>query len=304
MKIIIPKPGEPASQADPFILKADGRFYIYSTDGEGVNVYASDALTEGWQYKGKALSVAGQHQYWAPCVHRYDGKFYMYYSSFPVETDDVHEGRIKVAVSDRPEGPFAFVRDLCEPFSIDAEIAENETGLYMFYCVNDYEGARAGTHIVVDRMLSPTEPAGDPKPVVMPSIDEEIFQRDRFKKGQHWHTIEGASYFREKNRHYLLYSGNCYENPDYFVGLAVADGGDDLTKLNFKKYPSADVYAPLIRRNEFEEGTGHNSVIREGDTWYMVYHARDVGNRMPYDTRTARIAEIVIENGIPKVERM
>ena len=32
--------------------------------------------------------------------------------------------------------------------------------------------------------------------------NEEIYQKDRFKKGQHWHTIEGAFYFYKEGTHY------------------------------------------------------------------------------------------------------
>ncbi len=304
MKLIIPKSGEPTAQADPFILKTRGMYYIYSTASDGVNVYAAKSLFGPWGYVGKALQAEGQHEYWAPCVIEYENKYYMYYSSFTVKSDDVHLGCIKVAVSDRPDGGFRYEKDLAPAFSIDAEVVKNETGLYMFYSVNDYEAERAGTYIVVDKMLSPTELEGNPKAVVRPSLDQEIFCRDRFKKGQHWHTLEGASYFKANGRHYLLYSGNCYENPDYFVGCAAADGGDDLTALAFHKIPDAHTYAPLIRRDEAEEGTGHNSVICEEGQWYMVYHARDIGDRKPYDTRTARIAEIDFENGVPKVKRI
>lgn len=304
MKLIVPKPGEPASQADPYLLKTGGRCYIYSTAADGVNVYTSDSLFEGWRYLGKAFSQPGQHEYWAPCVLEYQGKFYMYYSSFPSESADVHLGCVKVAVSDRPDGGFEYVRDLAPAFSIDAEVVKNAAGLFMFYSVNDYDAERAGTYIVVDRMLDPLTLAGNPKPVVVPSIDEEIFQRDRFKPGQHWHTIEGACYLKAEGRHYLLYSGNCYENPDYFVGVAAADGGDDLTRLTFAKLPDPHTYAPLIRRNDTEEGTGHNSVVCENGVWYMIYHARDIGDRKPHDTRTARIAEIVFHNGVPQIRRM
>ena len=44
MKLIIPKSGEPTAQADPFILKTRGMYYIYSTASDGVNVYAAKSL--------------------------------------------------------------------------------------------------------------------------------------------------------------------------------------------------------------------------------------------------------------------
>lgn len=304
MKLIIPKNGQPTAQADPYILKTRGKYYIYSTASDGVNVYTAEKLFGPWAYVGKALEVKGQHEYWAPCVIEHQSQYFMYYSSFTTESDDVHLGCIKVAVSDRPDGGFAYLKDLAPAFSIDAQVVENKEGLFMFYSVNDYEAERAGTYIVVDKMISPVELVGKPMPVVKPSLDQEIFCRDRFRKGQHWHTIEGASYLYANDRHYLLYSGNCYENPDYFVGCAVAEGGDDLTKLSFRKFPDENTYAPVIRRNEVEEGTGHNSVIYDDGKWYMIYHARDIDDRKSYDTRTARIAEIVFEGKDLKIRRI
>ena len=137
---------------------------------------------------------------------------------------------------------------------------------------------------------------GNPVPVVVPTLDEEIFMRDRFKKGQHWHTVEGAFYFRKGDDHYLTYSGNCYENERYFVGYAYAHTSEnDLTKIKFEKQPSADVYAPLVCRNDTEEGTGHNSVLEDGGKYYFVYHARDVGMRIKEDCRTARACELTAD---------
>ena len=71
-------------------------------------------------------------------------------------------------------------------------------------------------------MLDPYTPAGHPVPVVVPTLDEEIFRRDRYKTGQHWHTIEGACYFREGDWQYVMYSGNCYLQPTYYIGYARA----------------------------------------------------------------------------------
>ena len=72
--------------------------------------------------------------------------------------------------------------------------------------------------------------------------------RDRFRKGQHWHTIEGAFYFSEGDYHYVIYSGNCYQNEYYFLGYAAAKTSErDLTKIKFEKMPDSNTYAPLER---------------------------------------------------------
>lgn len=303
MKIINQLTDLKGSQPDPFIISDNGKFYIYCTGYDGVYCYISDTL-DNFNYYGKVLSVEGQKEYWAPCVVKIDGNFYMYYSSMPCDSDDVHTQAIKVAVSGRPEGPFEYVKDLLPPFSIDADVKVNDSGIYMFYSVNRYEGERVGTYIKVDKMSDPYTLEGNPIDVVVPTLDEEIFQKDRFVKGQHWHTIEGASYFFRDGYHYCLFSGNCYEKDTYYIGYSVAHSDEmQLNKLNFKKYPDDNTYAPLIKSNDYEYGTGHNSVIDVDGQLYVVYHGRDEVKTSHMDTRTARICKLFADNGVLRVER-
>jgi hypothetical protein len=218
---------------------------------------------------------------------------------------DTHTQGLKVAVCDTIDGKFEYLNDLCAPFSIDAHPVINETGLYLFYSINKYEGDKVGTRIVVDKMLSPTKMLGNPKEVVVPSLSQEIYQKDRFVKGQDWYTIEGACYFYESGIHYLLYSANCYQHEDYFVGYCVSNSREmDLTKIKYDKYPSSNIFKPLLVKNEFESGTGHNSVIKYKDEWYIVYHGRELcDENLGYDTRNMRIAKLKIVNNVLSVER-
>lgn len=296
MKLIENKEGW-APQPDPYIIKAeDGYYYIYATGRNGVVAYRSAELTKGYEYLGIVYSEVGKKEYWAPSVINIDGKYYMYVSFIDEDETDVHQQAIHVAVSDDPRGPFVTLNKLLEPFSIDAHVVQNDDGCFIFYSINDYEAERAGTYIVVDRLITPTQVKGEPKTVVRATLDQEIFCRDRFKKGQHWHTLEGAFYFKEKDKHYLIYSGNCYENEYYYLGYAVSeDKENDLTKVKFSKYPSDDEYRPLIARNEFEAGTGHNSVIKDNGSYYVIYHGRDLGQVSENtESRTARICRLEI----------
>lgn len=284
-------------QPDPYIFKAeDGRYYIYSTSSSGVQGFVSDTLTGDYTWLGEVYSEDGKKEYWAPCIIFFEGKYYMYVSTMKKSDDDVHTQALGVAVSDSPAGPFNFLNYIIEPFSIDAHVVKSGDELFIFYSSNDYEAERAGTYILVDRMISPTKCEGTPVSVLRPSLDEEIFMRDRFKKGQHWHTLEGAFYFRVNNDHYIIYSGNCYESEYYYLGYAYAHGDEnDLTKLSFNKMPDEKVYSPLIAKNEFEAGTGHCSVIKDGADYYCVYHGRDIppDSRLKNDTRTARICKLL-----------
>ena len=286
----------PLAQADPYMIKGgDGRYYLYATEGQ---IYSSDSLFGEWKYEGIRLDMPGQKVCWAPSVIETGGRYYMYYSSMDEDCEDEHGQAMRVAVSDSPEGIFHYEKTLLQPFAIDAHVVMTPSGQYMFYCNNDYEAERAGTRIMCDRMTDPYTMEGKEVCVVPPTLDEEIYMRDRFKEGQHWHTVEGAFYFYHEGTHFLMYSGACYQNPTYFIGYCVADGPEDadLRELAWEKYPDDHTYAPLLTKNDFIEGTGHNSVIFDQGKCYIVYHGRDYGDiDKEEDTRSARIDEMKID---------
>ena len=301
----------PLGQADPYMMKAsNGKYYIYATGPSGPQLYSSDSLMEGWEYRGCCLDMTGQKNCWAPCVVELGGKYYMY-SSMDEDDEDEHGQTMRVAVSDSPEGEFRLVKNLLPPFSIDPHAVVTPSGMYFFYCVNEYEAERVGTVVMCDKMTDPLTLEGNPVCVIRPTLDEEIYQRDRFKEGQHWHTIEGAFYFCVGNTHYLMYSGACHQNPTYFIGYSVAHGAPDadLRTLDWKKYPDDNTYSPLLSKNDFIEGMGHNSVIFDNGKCYIVYHGRDYGSEafrndsgIPEDTRSARIDEMKIDGDVLSVE--
>ncbi|MBQ7202652.1 MAG: glycoside hydrolase family 43 protein [Eubacterium sp.] len=297
-------------QADPYIIESDGRYYIYTTGHDGIYAYHADDLFGGWHFYGMVMTVEGHHGFWAPSVIELDGTFYMY-NSFEFYGDEPdlggHRQAMFVSTADNPLGPFKNAKQILPPFSIDSHIVKNESGLFLFYSTNRFEGDRIGTYIVVDRMLDPYTPERNPQVVVEPTLDEDIYRRDRYKEGQHWHTIEGAFYFREGDWHYLMYSGNCYEQPTYYIGYARAKTTEtDLTKIKFEKYPDDNTYHPVIAANGFEEGTGHHSMIKKDGQWYAVYHARDYDDGLganAFDARNARICKIDVNDGILTAER-
>lgn len=282
------------AQADPFVIKEDGKYYLYCSGAKGVDLYVSTDRYN-FDYVGICFSKPGMKEYWAPSVIKIDDKFYMYVSYMKEEDEDVHTEHLIVASSSTPEGPFKYIKNLTPPFSIDSHVVKSGNDLFMFYSINDYEAERAGTLIVVDKMLSPTKMAKKPKVVVRPTLDEEIFQKNRFKEGQHWHTLEGAFYFYKDGYHYVMYSGNCYQNENYYIGYAYCESDElDLTKLEFKKYPDENTYHPLICKNMFEEGTGHNSLLEEDGHYYVFYHGRDFIFSRNDALRTARSLEISV----------
>ena len=84
---------------DPFVLTYNGKYYLYGTRAKntweyrpletiGFDVYISDDM-ENWSEPKEIFSYYegfwGDRQYWAPEVHCYKGKFYLF-ASFNSET--------------------------------------------------------------------------------------------------------------------------------------------------------------------------------------------------------------------------
>ncbi|MCI3926254.1 glycoside hydrolase family 43 protein [Paenibacillus sp. TRM 82003] len=279
-----PHPGLPtAYNPDPYVLKHNGEYYAYATSAEGVVAMHSKDLTH-WTHLGYAYRREGQHDYWAPAAFYDNGTFYLYVSSRERGEEDVHYEFLQAATADRPEGPFAYATTLFDTFSIDAHVIRDEDGgLLLLYSTNETCGVdadRPGTVILADRLLDPLTPERKPQLLVRPTLDEEIYEENRFGDGRDWHTIEGAFHLRRRGRHYMMYSGNAFTRPLYYIGYSVADhrDGESIAALDWTKFPDDDSYVPLLRQNERVEGVGHNSVTKAPnnvDDW-VVYHGRSV----------------------------
>jgi len=283
---------------DPYVMKYNGTYYAYATGHSGVPVLRSgDGVS--WTYAGHCFSHPGLVGYWAPAVVYENGLFYLYVSAMPEHEEDVHEQRLMVASSPSPVGPFEYGATFFTTFSIDAHVVKDRNGAYyLFYSNNEYagtDGSRPGTVILVDRLIDMQTLEGKPKLVVAPTLDEEIFEENRFGDGRDWHTIEGAFYLRRGNTHYVMYSGNAYVRPNYFLGYSSAAGSAEtaLTDLVWRKHPADDSFAPLLRRNEGVEGVGHNSVVRGPNNvqQWVYYHGRNAADVLDFsrEQRTMRM---------------
>lgn len=107
---------------DPFILPYEGKYYLYGSrvdtpyeghawgDQTGFDVYVSEDL-ENWSEPvavfEKKDDFWAERDFWAPEVHQYKGKFYLFASFFA-------EGKCRgtqILVSDSPMGIFEPVSD-------------------------------------------------------------------------------------------------------------------------------------------------------------------------------------------------
>ena len=282
------------TQPDPFIFEDDGKFYIYVTAVGGVEVYESDDIFGEWKHVGVATKFSnGGHDFWAPSVIRLDGKYYMYVScNVGDEFENMH-----VAVSDSPTGPFTNEIRLYDHFSIDSHMVKTDKGLFLWYAKDNLDTDKVGTRIYIDRFLDPVTPENNPKEVITPDFHEEKFT-PQCTPERDWYTVEGPFWFREGEWQYLMYSAGCYRDDTYHIGYAVAKSTEtDLRTVDFTKITDGGKFAPLIIKNEFEEGTGHHSVIKYRGEYYAIYHGRDFDNSPDAERRTARVCRLTVADG-------
>jgi GH43 family beta-xylosidase len=268
--------------ADPFVLHHDDRYYAYGTSSlshEGWAfpvLYSTDLVN--WKQHGWALIPPGGDDFWAPEVAYHDGIFYMYYSAHGI---DGHDHQLRVATSTSPLGPFTDAGRVLvpnEPFTIDAHPFQDQDGQWFLFYSQDFlklEGEyRVGTGIVVDRMLDMFTLAGEPRVVIRPYADWQLFEEQRSIYGAvyDWHTIEGAALRRHNDRYYCFYSGGAWAHDNYGISYVVADH-----VLGPYRLPSEN--QPILLRSVPGHviGPGHNSFTEspDGTQEYIVYHAWD-----------------------------
>ena len=280
-------PVYPYDFADPFVLKSGDAYYAYGTaapgpDGRPFPVLRSADLVH-WERLGGALTPLANpsaRSYWAPEVAERDGRYFLYYSASTTDSDEHH--RLRVALSEKPEGPFTDSGGLVVPqlgFTIDASpFRDPGTGEWYLFFATDYEADEPhGTGLaVVELSADMLSAATDPKPVVRAKADWQVYERNRNYKGRvwtKWHCVEGPSVFGHGGRYYCLYSGGAWHGDDYGVGFAVADHplgpwADDFAAHG--AFVLKGVPGRVI-------GPGHNSTVvgPDGRTRVMVYHAWD-----------------------------
>jgi len=270
--------------ADPFVFLHEGIYYAIGT-GEvdhGVFLVLRSKDFAHWEPLGPAMvpdePLGTDH--WAPEVAYADGKFYMYFSAG--FGDAGH--RMRVAVSEQPEGPYVdagidLVDRSVHPFAIDASPFQDDDGQWYLFYARDFldcdETCRPGTALVVDRLVTMTQLAGEERVVMRASSEWQRFMKDRpmYDGVYDWHTLEGPCVRKRNGRYYCFYSGGRWENETYGVDYAEASH-----PLGPWSAPTTE--APRVLRTVPGKvlGPGHNSMVvgPDGVTDYIVYHAWDV----------------------------
>lgn len=272
---------------DPFIVPENGKYYMYGTRGvgcwenekigTGFDVYISEDL-ENWS---EPISVFeqnddfwGTHNFWAPEVHKYNGKFYML-ASF--KSEDRNRGT-QILVSDTPDGKFTPITEYPvtpeDWMCLDGTLYIDKNGEpHIVFC---HEWVQIVDGEICEMQLSRDLTKAVSEPRILFKASEPYWARKEYYR---WVTDGPFMYRGESGRLYMIWSS--FTETGYVQAVCYSDNGD--IDGNFKH----DL--PLLA----EKDGGHGMIFTgfDGKT-YLILHRP---NRTP-DERPA-LAQIVEKDG-------
>jgi Glycosyl hydrolases family 43/F5/8 type C domain/Concanavalin A-like lectin/glucanases superfamily len=244
----------PGYFADPTVKKFGDTYYIYATtDGNGGGFGPSQVWTSkdfvNWTMQD--MNWPTTHYYWAPDVSQgADGQYYLYYCQ-PVE--------IFGASSHSPVGPWTSLLPKGKPIvsnfmvpnviTLDGQTFKDDDGQYYMYwgTWGIYPNHGCGVGLLNKDMKSFSKLAQ------IPNTDAKEF-------------FEAPFVFKRKGIYYLTYSSGYCEDGTYRVQYATATN-----PMGPFKYGANN---PILSTNKdgTVHGPGHQSVLQQGDDFYLVYH--------------------------------
>lgn len=247
----------PGYFADPTVKKFGDTYYIYATtDGSGAG-FGPAQLWCSKDFKNWTLMPMNwpdSHWIWAPDVMKSatDGKYYYLYCQ---------PCKLHLGVGDTPRGPWKNVlgeseavlvedRFVTNAITLDGQTFVDDDGsVYMYWGTwGIYKGFGCG--------------AGKLNP------DMKTFSETRLiPNTEANHFFEAPFVLKKDGTYYFLYSCEHCEDASYRVDYATAKS--PLGPYTYK--------GTILKTNADGtiHGPGHNSVLKEGDNYYIVYHRHD-----------------------------
>lgn len=260
---------------DPYVLLHEGAYYLYGTraatcwgEADGFDCYVSRDLKkwEGpYEVFHKPEDFWADRNCWAPEVHPYRGKFYM----FATFKDSELHGGTQILQADNPLGPFVphSVRQITpkEWECLDGTFYVSPAGKpYMVFC-HEWVQVSDGTICAVELSEDLKAPVGEPLVLfhaseaaawIQPHISEK-------RPGRHYVT-DGPFLYRTKGGR-LLMLWSSFGAEGYAEAVAVSESGD--------------IRGPWKQQDKllFQKDGGHGMLFRskEGQL-YLALHSPNV----------------------------
>lgn len=249
---------------DPFVLSENGVFYLYGTRAKdfgckvgGVDVYTSTDL-ENWSEPFECLNSdeynLNREVNWAPEVHKYNGKFYMFVT-FTMENGN--RGTY-ILCADNPKGPFKPHSDGAvtpkDWMSLDGTLYIDKSNKpYIVFC-HEHVQIEDGTICYAELTEDLKAVKGD---IVTLFSASSPYWADDFEEGKHYIT-DGPFLYRTKSDELIMIWSTFIEHKyaECMVRFKNGEIGTDFEHLE-----------PLLKNDG-----GHGMIFNNKDELYFTYH--------------------------------
>ena len=218
---------------DPFVVNYEGKYYLYGTrgadtwgKGTGFDVYVGEDL-ENWSDPipvfEKTDDFWGVWNFWAPEVHIYNGKFYMF-ASFK---SDTRRRGTQILVADSPLGPFTPHSD--GPVTpddwecLDGTLCFSYGKPYIVFC---HEWLQTGDGEMCALELSEDLKAAVGKPILLfHATDADWVKGIKRSDGSEGYVTDGPFVYRTKNGRLLMLWAS-HSHGGYAQGITVSSNDE------------------------------------------------------------------------------
>jgi GH43 family beta-xylosidase len=269
------------SGADPWVIYKDGFYYYTNSLGNRLAIWKTKDLTQLNLAEKKTVwlpppGVSYSKELWAPELHFFRGKWYMYFAADDGNNNNHRIYVIENSAADPLQGNWVFkgqVSDETNKWAIDASVFENNGQLYMIWA--GWEGdVNEQQNIYIAKMKDPYTIDGSRVKISSPVYDWEKYgDLGAASNPPHVNVNEGPEILKHKDKLFLVYSASGCWTDYYALGMLAASKNSDLMNPSswkkspqpvFKQSPENGVYAP-----------GHNSFFKspDGNEDWILYHA-------------------------------
>lgn|GEM_PF-205040 len=266
----------PSPSADPFVVQHEGYYYhihrIGSERAPGIAIRKTEDLSQlgnakpQWVWSAPS-SGPYSREIWAPELHYYKGKWYIYVAADAGRNEDHQMWVIESEGSD-PMGPYNQTPYHLETggWAIDGTLlVDSENRPYFIW--SGWPGKVDGVqNLYIAPMESPTKIVA--QRTLLSEPDQAWEQRSDHLRG----LLEGPQILYRKDKIFIIYSASGSWSEHYCLGMLEYLGGDICKPENWKKHKEA----PIFSGEDKVLGVGHCSFVKspDGKEDWIVYHTK------------------------------
>ena len=263
---------------DPFILAYEGTYYMFGTPGQfawsgagGFWCYTSKDLVE-WSDPIKCFTPPADfwadRNFWAPEVHIYNGRFYMFASFFSENRNRCTQ----ILAADCPQGPYEIWSDPITPpdwMCLDGTFYVENGKPYMVFC-HEHVQIGIGTICAIELSKDLKKPVSNA--VTLFGADEAAWvtcSNDDLVNGKPRMVTDGPFLHHDGKELTMFWAS--FRNHSYAEGIAVSQSGSVLG-------PWKQLEEPL-----FDKDGGHGMLFRTfgGDMVFTLHSPNDNPKERP-----------------------